>query len=354
MPNWYTTREAVKRAIRSNGNENDEAIDRLIEAASRDIDNATHRFYIPKTQTRLFRWPGNYGRGDTLWLDTDLISVTTLKTQAQDSSPTTIASSDYFLEPVNFAPPYNRIEIDISSTASFEGGDTPQRSISVEGSWGFSSDTVSVGAVASGLSSDAAATTMVASNGSLTSGINVGDTILVESEQIFVTEKTSAALASIVLDGAVTADKTANLTVDGGTHGISNGEIVQVDSEQMFVRSTTSTVLTVERAYNGTTLAAHNDGVAVHIFRTLTITRGVNGTTAATHADDTAATAYRAPGPIRELAQAMAIAAYTQEAAAYGRAIGVGDASVEMTGRELGALMQRVTEQYLRAREYAL
>ena len=53
-------------------------------------------------------------------------------------------------------------------------------------------------------------------------------------------------------------------------------------------------------------------------------------------------------------AMAIAIAAYTQEAAAWGRAIGVGDASIEMTGRELSALSMRVTEQYLRAREYAI
>jgi hypothetical protein len=354
MPNWYTTREAVKRAVRSNGNENDEAIDRLIEAASRDVDNATHRWFIPKTQTRTFRWPGNYGRGDTLWMDADLISVTTLQTKAQDSSPTTISSSDYFLEPANTAPPYNRIEIDISSTASFEGGDTPQRSISVAGSWGFSNDTVSTGTVASGLSSDAAATEFVCSNGSLTSGVNVGDTLLVESEQLFVTEKAAAALASIQLNGALTADKSENLIVDGGTHGINNGEIIRVDSEEMFVRGSTTTTLTVERAYNGTTLASHSDDTAVHIFRTLTVTRGVNGTTGATHADSTAISVYRPPAPVRELAQAIAIAAYTQEAAAYGRAIGVGDAAVEMTGRELSALMQRITGQYLRAREYAL
>ena len=354
MPNWYTTRESVKRAIRSNGNENDEAIDRLIEAASRDVDNMTHRWFIPKTQTRTFRWPGNYGRGDILWLDADLVSVTTLQTMAQDSSPTTVSSSDYFLEPANFAPPYNRIEIDISSTASFEGGDTPQRSISVAGSWGFSSDTVSAGTVASGLSSGTTATEFVCSNGSLTSGVNVGDTLLIESEQLFVSEKTAAALGSILLNGARDADKSQNLIVDGGTHGISNGEVIRVDSEEMLVRGSTATTLTVERAYNGTTLAAHSNDAAVHIFRTLTATRGVNGTTAATHADSTAISIYRAPAPIRTLTQAIAIAAYTQEAAAYGRAIGVGDASIEMTGRELSALMQRVTGQYLRAREYAL
>ena len=354
MPNWYTTRESVQRAIRSNGNENDEAIDRLIEAASRDVDNMTHRWFIPKTQTRTFRWPGNYGRGDILWLDADLVSVTTLQTMAQDSSPTTVSSSDYFLEPANFAPPYNRIEIDISSTASFEGGDTPQRSISVAGSWGFANDTVSVGTVSSGLASDATETEFVCSNGSLTSGINVGDTLLIESEQLFVSEKTAAALGSILLNGARDADKSQNLIVDGGTHGISNGEVIRVDSEEMLVRGSTATTLTVERAYNGTTLAAHSNDAAVHIFRTLTATRGVNGTTAATHADSTAISIYRAPAPIRTLTQAIAIAAYTQEAAAYGRAIGVGDASIEMTGRELSALMQRVTGQYLRAREYAL
>ena len=328
MPNLYATREAVKRAVRSNGSENDEAIDRLIEAASRDVDNMTHRWFIPRTQTRLFKWPGTYGLGDILWMDADLISVTTLKTRAQDSSPTTISSSDYFLEPVNNAPPYNRIEIDISSSASFESGDTSQRSISVEGSWGFSADTVSVGTVASGLDSDATVTTMVTSNGSLTSGVNVGDTLLIESEQVFVT--------------------------DGGTHGINNGEIIQVDSEQMLVRSSTATVLTVERAYNGTTLAAHSNDVAVHIFRTLTITRGVNGTTGATHADATAVTAYRAPGPIRELTMAMAIAAFTQEAAAYGRTVGAAGGTVDVTGPDLPALTQRISDQYARPREYAI
>jgi hypothetical protein len=122
----------------------------------------------------------------------------------------------------------------------------------------------------------------------------------------------------------------------------------------MFVRGSTSTTLTVERAYNGTTLAAHSDDVAVHIFRTLTATRGVNGTTGATHANDTAASAYRAPAPIRELTQAMAIAAVTQEAGAWGRALGQGDAATDMTNRDLGALVERVSGQYLRPREYAL
>ena len=353
MPNWYATRESVKRAVRLNGNENDESVDRAIENASRDIDNMTHRWFIPRTLTRTFRWPSRYGAGDDLYLDADLISVTTLKARAQDSSPTTISSSDYFLEPDNFAPPYNKIEIDISSNADFESGDTSQRSISVEGSWGFSNDTVSGGTVASGLASDAAATSMVCSNSSLVSGVNVGDTLLIESEQLFVSEKTSAALNSILTDGVLTADKSENVTVDSG-HGILAGEIILVDSEQMFVRVSGTTALTVERAYNGTTLAAHTNNTAVHIFRTLTVTRGVNGTTAATHANSTAISIYRAPAPIRQLSVAMALAAVTQEAAAYGRTIGAGEAAVEMTGRDLANFQARVLSEYLRPREFAI
>ena len=353
MPNWYATREAVKRAIRMNGNENDETVDRLIEAASRDIDNMTHRWFIPKTQTRTFRYPSRNSSGDVLYVDADLISVTTLQTKAQDSSPTTISSSDYFLEPANNAPPYHRIEIDISSNASFESGDTSQRSISINGSWGFSNDTVSGGTVVSGLASDAAATSMVCSNGSQVSGISVGDTLLVESEQLFVTEKTSAALNSILTDGVLTADKSENITVDSG-HGILACEVILIDSEQMFVRVSGTTALTVERAYNGTTLAAHTNNTAVHIFRTLTVTRGVNGTTAATHANSTAISIYRAPAPIRELAAGMAIAAITQEAAAYGRTVGAGEGAVEITGRDLANLQARISAQYMRPREGAI
>ena len=353
MPNWYTSREAVKRAIRSNGNENDASIDRLIESASRDVEQLTKRRFIPKTQTRLYRWPSRWAVGDTLWLDEDLISVSTLQSEAQNSSPTTISSSDYFLEPVNTAPPYNRIEIDISSDASFSSGDTPQRSISVAGSWGFSNDTESVGTVASGLAADATATSMVASNGSQISGINVGDTLLIESEQLFVSEKTSAALNSILTDGVLTASKSENVTVDSG-HGIVAGEVILIDSEEMFVRVAGTTALTVERAYNGTTLAAHTNNTAVHIFRTLTVTRGVNGTTGATHANSTAISVYRAPGPIRQLVTAMAIAGYTQESAAYGRVLGAGEGATNVTGRDLDSLAERVRSEYFRPREYAI
>lgn len=349
--NWYSGREQVKRAAGINGTDADVVVDRLIEANSRRIDLATRRFFIPKTETRLYRWPPLFpGQSWRLWLDGDLLSVTTLQAKAQDSSPTTI--TDFFLEPNNLGPPYSRIEIDLSSTAAFESGDTPQRSISVLGSWGYGNDTKAAGAVAgSGLASSASATSFVCSDASL---IDVGDTLLIESDRLFVSERANAALDSILIDGALTADKAeVTVTVDG-SHGLNAGEVILVDSEKMFIISISTNDLTVRRGYDASVLAAHSNDTAVHVFRTLTVVRGVNGTTAATHADTTAITKYVPPLDIVELCIAETIAAFNQEQSGWGRVVGTGEGAREMSGRSLSDLRDRVIRQYRRAREMAI
>lgn len=348
MSNWYTTREAVKRAGRINGVLSDLRIDRIIESCSRQIDLSTRRFFIPKTETRLFRWPPRQTSLLTvLWLDQDLLSVTTLQSEAQNTSPTTIASSDYFLEPNNQGPPYDRIEIDLSSTAAYQAGDSPQRSISVAGSWGYTSNTRSGGTVASGLDSDATATTMVCSNAGL---IGVGDTLLIQSEQLFVSERDFAARGSILLNGALTSNQSnVTVTVDG-SHGIVAGETIRVESEQMYVVSVATNDLTVIRAYNGSVLAAHNDDTAVHINRTLTVERGVNGTTAAVHADATAITPYEPPLDIQSLCLGETLAMFAQEEAQWGRAVGPGDSAREFTTLDLAARKHRTVGYYSRVR----
>lgn len=351
MANFYCGRRAVKRAAGVNGTDQDSIIDRLIEAASRRIDQETRRRFIPETATRLYRWPNRLGYGITLWLDQDLLTLSTLKTQAQDSSPTTIAAADYYLEPQSLGPPYNRIEIDLSSSSAFEAGDTPQRSISVDGSWGYGNATKAAGTVASGLASDAAAVTFVCSDSSL---IDVGDSLLIESEQLFVSGMTSAALGSILLNGALTATKSqVSVTVDA-SHGIVASEIILVESEKMFVEAVSGAVLTVVRAYDGSTLASHADNTAVHIYRTLTVVRATNGTTAATHANAKAIAVYAPPLDITNLCLAETIAMFSQERAQWGRELGGAEGSVELTGRALSDLRKRVTMTFKRVREAAI
>lgn len=354
MANTYATREQIKRAAQINGDERNAVIDRLIAAASRRIEGETGRWFYPKTETRLYRWP-RLGPGSAyrLWLDADLIAVTTLQAKAQDSSPTTIAAADYFLEPNNHATPYTSIEIDLSSTAALESGDTPQRSISVLGRWGYGEDTETAGTVSSGLATDAAATSMVCSDASL---IGAGDHLLIQSEQVFVSDRSFAALASILLDmaGNLAADMaTVTVTVDA-THGIVAGEVIRIDSEQMYIEGVSGNDLTVVRGYNSSVLAAHNNNTAIHINRSLTIVRGVNGTAAATHADATAINRYVVPEDINLWCIAETLAAYQQEQAGWGRMIGAGEGATELSGRSLGDLRKRMVMDYQRLRMAAI
>ena len=352
MANFYVSREAVKKAVSAAGSDRHTQIDRLIEAASRAIDGRTHRHFIPKTATRLYRWPRPNNPGDALWLEADLLTLTTLQSEAQDSSPTTIAAADYFLEPNNEGPPYNRIEIDSSSNAAFQSGDTPQRSISVLGSWGYSNTTQGAGTVSSGLASDATATSMVGSGGDL---IDVGDTLLVETEQLFVSDRAFAALGTVLVnDAGILSDMAdVSITLDAG-HGVRAGEIIRLDSEQMYVESVATNVLTVQRAYNGSVLASHADDTAVHISRTFTVARGQNGTTGAVHANATAVSKYLPPADIREWCLAEAVAAFYQENSGWGREIGQGDTQREFTGRDLSRLRKETALNYRRDRSTAI
>lgn len=355
MANWYISRERFKVAASINGGQYNDAIDRVLEASSRDIDRWTRRNFIPKTQTRLFRWPQKRpGLATVLWLDQDLLSVTTLQTKAQNTSPTTISSSDYFLEPNNPEPDggtrYNRIELDESSTASFEAGDTPQRSISVAGSWGWANETKSAGSVDDSGGISASDTTLIVSDAS---AIDVGDTLLIDSEQVFVSDRDFAARGSILLDMAgnlAAQNNTTTVTLDS-SHGIVAGEIIRINSEQMYVVSVSTNNLTVIRAWDGSVLASHSNNAAIHVNRTLTIERGLNGTTAASHSDSASITKYSPSSDIARWCLAEALATYHQESAGWGRQIGTGDAATELSGRELTQLRTSMVSYYRKTRE---
>ena len=345
MANWYISREDVKRALQLSGAPRDTLIDEVIEAASREIDKATHSRFIPLTETRQYPWPQRNGRVATLYLDAHLIAADTLTKDGDDV--TAISSSDYFLEPVNDSPPYHSIQIDLASTAFFQSNaSTWQRAIRVTGRWGYSEATVAAGTVTSGLDSDATATTFVCSDGSL---IDVGDSLLIESELIFVSERASAALGSVLINDAnVTASRTNTTFTLDPNHGVLAGEVMLLNSERTFVESVDTNDVQVIRAYDGTTLAAHADDTPVHVFRTLTIERGVNGTTAATHANSKAISRYRPEADIRNLARALAEYSYEQGGSGWIGAIGGGEATIEGKGTILRDLFERTTRRYKR------
>lgn len=333
---WYTTREEVKAEldVRETARAN-ARVDRAIEAACETVEGCLHRVFYPELATRYFDWPGpQYARPWRLWLDAnEVISVTTLT-----SGGTTIAASDYFLEPNAYGPPYNRIEVDLDSSAAFGGGDTHQRDITVTGLFGYRNDESTLGTTAEALD---ASETGVDVDAATSAAVGVGSLLRIDSERVIVTSRTNLDTGQ-TLGGSVTnQNNIVTIAVQSGT-AFAAGESILIDSERMLIEDIAGNNLTVRRAWDGSTIAAHTAGATIYAPRTLTVVRGALGTTAATHL--TAATVYRwdPPAAVRQLCLAEAVNDLLQGRSGYARTAGTGESEREMTGRGLEKLRQRV------------
>jgi hypothetical protein len=343
MANWYIGREAVKLALGIEGSARNRVIDSHIEAASREVDNLTHRHFIPLTETRNYPWPTKDGRA-TWWipLDEDLLSVDTNGLTKEGDDVTVIATADFFLEPQGLGPPYHRIEIDLSSTSFFSSKDTHQRQIRVTGSWAYGNDTKAAGALAE--ADDGSETELEVTDASL---VDVGDTILIGSEQMFVSERAVLDTATNT-NGALAKNKAGTTVPVGDGTKVKAGEVILVEAERMFVESISSNDLTVIRAYDGSTLAAHDTAKDVYTYRTLTVTRGENGTTAATHDNADPIVKYVPPADIVALCKALAIGNYEAEKGGWTGSVGSGEGTVRVSQSGLNKLRDRVQRQYRR------
>lgn len=328
---FYCTRESVQDAfdVREAAHRSTQ-IDEAIASASDDIDGWLNRHkhgLAPRTATRYFRWPKKDGGGATnLWLDeNELISVTTLT-----AGGTAIAASDYFLEPVNSGPPYRNIELDLDSQASFTNSGTAQRAIAITGLWGIHNDQKTAGALESAVGSTST-TTIDVTRGDL---VGVGSILTVGTERMLVTGKgtldSTQNLASAM--NALKNDQTVDVA-DGSLFFV--GELILIDSERMRITDITGNNLTVIRAYDGSTLAAHLIAADVYVYRRLTVERGALGSTAATHLDAASVTVWAVPDLARDLCKAEAITRLEQEFSAYGARVYSDEAERDSSGTEV-------------------
>lgn len=327
---FYTTREEVQDAfdVREAAHRSAQ-IDSAIASASDDIDGWLNRHkhgLAPRIATRYFDWPQLFSRSYRLWLDeNELISVSSLS-----SGGVAISSGDYFLEPVNSGPPYTNIQIDLSSSASFQSGTTGQRAIVVAGTWGLHDDQVPAGALDEAL--DASETAVDVTDASL---VGVGSVLTVDTEKMLVTGRTAKS-TFVTLTGGMNALKN-DQTVEGVSGGFNVGEVILVDNERMKIIDNNGVDLTVIRAYDGSTLAAHTLGATIYAYRTLTVERGALGTTAASHLTAAAVTAWDVPDLVRDLCRAEAIVRLEQEWSAYGARVYSDEAERDSSGTEVVA-----------------
>lgn len=327
----YATREEVADAfdVRESAHRSAQ-IDNAIASASDDIDGWLNRHkhgLAPRLATRYFPWPSrNFSLPWRLWLDeNELIEVTSLTAGTE-----VIASSDYFLEPVNSGPPYTNIEIDLSSSASFTNDNTAQRAIQVVGTWGINDDQRPAGALAAAVASTSATTIDVTDS----SVVGVGSLLKVDTERLLVTEK-QALTTGQVLVSAMGASK-ADVVVDvaDGTQ-LHIGEVILIDSERMKVIDIAGNNATVTRAYDGSVLAAHLLGATVYAPRRCTVERGALGSTTATHLIAAAVTAWEVPALVRDLCRGEAITRLEQEFSAYGARVYSDEAERDSSGTEV-------------------
>jgi hypothetical protein len=325
------TREAVKRRLDVKLTAYADAeVDDAIAAGTQSVERLLHRVFYPWTGTRYFDWP-NAGSPTSyrLWLNADeLASVTTLV-----AGGVTIAATDYLLEPINSGPPYNRLEIDLSSSAALAAGDTHQRAIAITGVWaGCPLDTDPAGALSGGINDST--TTAVVTNSALA---EVGHILLCGTERMIVTERGMADTGADLAAPDLTASAAnTSVTVTDGTK-VKQRETILIDSERMWVVDVAGNTLTVKRAYDGSVLSAHTAGASVYAPRSLTVTRGALGTTAAAHLDAAALTRHAWPALARRLTIAEALCTMLGEEAGWAAYVGNGD-SRRATATTIGDL----------------
>ena len=163
----------------------------LLEGVSRVVDQYLGRHMYSQTATRYFSGNGK----NWMKLPWDLIAITTLKedTTANANYDNTWATTDYILAPYDSAPtgrayldstrPYWWIETDQRSTGSESGFSSGQRRFELVGKFGFSESTVDSTATVNETYTSSDVTLTVSDGGQF----KIGQTILIESEQLYIT-----------------------------------------------------------------------------------------------------------------------------------------------------------------------
>ena len=173
---WYVSLDALKNELGITATTHDAKLKRYIERASAYVERVTGRTFHPVTATRYFDAPVGTPRG-ALYLGDDLLSVTSI---TDDGGALTATS--YFLYPLN-RPPYRRVEL-LATSDTWTFTDSRQQAIIIVGTWGYSASYDDTGATLNSALSSTTAATFTASDGSL---IEVGWSLLIDSEQLFVT-----------------------------------------------------------------------------------------------------------------------------------------------------------------------
>lgn len=322
----YCSVEDVKSAtdVKATAYQNT-AIYRTIEAASRSVEGPgmLNRKFAPEILTRTFDYP-EFGNRTLPWRvytgDRDLLSLTSIT-----AGGTALSLSNVLLRPDD--GPYSVIEISLAGADALKSGTgTWQRAISMVGLWGYSDDRESAGTVVTTVNASVTTIDLTANTAAQTGSILVCGT-----ERMQVTARAPLTTAQT---GTLTLSTSAvTLAVSDGTAFVA-GETLLIDSERVLVEDISANNLTVQRAYDGSVLAAHT-AATIYSYRRFTVTRGAYGSTAAAHTAGATVETWAIPSLLRSLTKAESIVMGQQDSAAWARTVGSGESERESSGRGL-------------------
>ena len=133
----YTSNVELKNYLDISGTGDDPLFDLLIESAQAVIDRYTGRTFEASADATRYFTVGVDTDGNMLYLDEDLAEITTIKTDADATSPVTLTTTEYITHPRNITP-YHAIQLLSSSDNSWTYSDDPENGIEVTGKWAWS------------------------------------------------------------------------------------------------------------------------------------------------------------------------------------------------------------------------
>ena len=175
-------------------NEGDrQELERILETASRDVNIFCRTQFFSELATVILD-----GKGSADLIIPDLLAITTIKLDENRDRTfeTTLATTDYILWRPNVDRPYTtlprrRISMD-RINGDFSRFVDQERLVEIVGEWGYTNETEDTGeTVQDSSEQDASQTTLLVSEGSK---VSVGQTLLIGTEQEYVTAAPSTTL----------------------------------------------------------------------------------------------------------------------------------------------------------------
>ena len=349
----YATREQVQDSMEMTSTPRaDRLTDQKLGAATQMIEAMLRRKFYPKTETIKFDWPSY--QHSTSWTfyfeDNEFVSIDSVVTGG-----TTMDPSTYFLRRSDNgnSPPFDMLQVDMSTAASFSVGTTFQRSLQVTGPTGYNATDLSVAAasLSSGINGSVSQITLKPVNSVL--DVGVGSLAVIGSERFLVTNRLMADSGYTVQSDIDDDMAAAVIDVIDGTK-FAAGEVILIDSERMHIDEIAGNNLIVTRAWDGSALATHEQATTIYARRTYNVTRAALGSTAAAHSTDDNVYVHQYPALVNELCIAETTVLIEQSSTAYARQSGSGANARQSAGQGLDDLRNQARIAFSRERMDAI